>query len=169
MSGRGQADRRWRRARIVVCVCLAASVTACLQGRAGADESMTPVMREFAAAWQRADPAALASLFSPYASLVVPDGQLIEGRPAIEAFYRAALTSGYGGSRVESTIQRTYRFRRDIAIVDGAWHIGDIHGGRGPSDERGIFCAILIRVGPRWSIAALREQAGANALRPVGP
>lgn len=89
-------------------------------------------------------------------------------RPAIEAFYRAALSSGYAGSRVDSKMEYTHRFRQDIAIVDGEWHIGGIRGDSSHADERGVLSAVMIRIGTRWSIAALREQAGATAIRPPG-
>ncbi len=65
-------------------------------------------------------------------------------------------------------MEYTHRFRQDIAIVDGEWHIGGIRGDSSHADERGVLSAVMIRIGTRWSIAALREQAGATAIRPPG-
>jgi uncharacterized protein (TIGR02246 family) len=153
-----------RRACLAACTCLWLVLAGC-QEQSGPDEGFEVVTRQFSSAWKNADAHAIAELFTPDATLLVPDGLLLEGRPAIESFYKAAFASGYAGSHVDSKVARTYRFRPNIAIADGEWHIGGIRGDAKHSDERGIHCAILIRVGQRWSIAALREQSGATAIK----
>lgn len=153
---------------IVACAFVGVSTTACVDA-VDANQGFEFLVRQFSSAWQHADAHAIAELFAPDATLVVPDGRLVNGRSAIEAFYHAAFSSGYAGSRVDSKIEYTYRFRRDIAIVDGEWHIGGIRGEADHTDERGVLSAIMMRIGTRWSIAALREQAGATAIRRIGP
>lgn len=122
------------------------------------DDGVLAVTRRFAEAWQKADAHALAELFAPDATLVVPDGVLVEGRSAIETFYQFAFDNGYAGSRTDSAIQHAV-VRREMTIVDGQWRISGIRPDG--HDERGIFCGILIRNGHQWSILALREQSGA--------
>jgi len=148
---------------LAACGCV--GLLAGCQDPSGPDEGFQVLTRQFSSAWQNADAHAIAALFTPDATLVVPDGLLLEGRPAIESFYRSAFANGYAGSHVDSKVARTYRFRQDIAVVDGEWHIGGIRGDANHSDERGIHCAILMRVGHTWTIAALREQSGATAIQ----
>ena len=131
----------------------------------GSDDGFQDVIDRFSSAWQRSDPVALAGLFTADATLVIPDGQFVEGRRAIESFYRGAFDAGYAGSRVEGTLRHSRRFRRDIAIVDIEWRIRvDKAGG----DERGILSGILVETGHKWSIAALREQSGATTIQRGG-
>ncbi len=166
--GEGQGPLAMRLMLIVVCAFVGVSTAACVDA-VDANQGFESLQRQFSSAWQHADARAIADLFAPDATLIVPDGRLVEGRSAIESFYRSAFSSGYAGSRVDAKMEYTYRFRRDIAIVDGEWHIGQIHGDSSRTDERGVLSAVMMRVGNRWLIAALREQAGATAIRRLDP
>jgi uncharacterized protein (TIGR02246 family) len=136
------------------------------QTTAAAGRSVLTVTQRFSEAWQNADAHALAELFAPDATLVVPDGLLLAGRPAIESFYRFALDNGYAGTHVETSLEHT-TVRREMTIVDGQWRITGIKPD--DHDERGIFCSIVVRDGHQWSIVALREQSGAAGIRVVKP
>jgi uncharacterized protein (TIGR02246 family) len=125
-------------------------------------------IRAFGAAWGAADFRALAALFTSDATLVAPNGLLVEGRPAIESFYRTVFANGYAGSHLDSQLERAYRFRRNLAIIDGDWRITPSQSDRGKDAKRGVLSAVLVQVGTKWEIAALREQTSAAALRRVG-
>ena len=131
------------------------------------DNAIKNTTQAFAAAWNRADSKAMSETFTPDASLVIPEGVMIQGRSAIEDFYRDVFIRGYGGSRAASSVKQIRYLRDDIAVVDGEWNIEDAHDPSGGlrSPERGIFCAVLVHSKNKWLIFALRERTSAAEIK----
>jgi len=59
-----------------------------------ARESIESRNREFAAAFMRGDAEAVAALYTENGQLLPPDAAVVEGRPAIAAFWKGAIDAG---------------------------------------------------------------------------
>lgn len=134
------------------------------------DNSIKNTTQVFVAAWNRGDSKTMSETFTPDASLVIPEGLMIQGRFAIEAFYRGVFARGYQGSRATSAIKRIRYLSNDIALIDGEWSIEDVHDASGNlrNAERGIFCAVVVHSERKWLISALREQTSATEIKLQG-
>jgi uncharacterized protein (TIGR02246 family) len=114
-------------------------------------------------AWAQADAKAMASLFADDADLVIPSGDVLSGRAAIQAFYQSVFEHGYKGSHAGAEVKRV-RVAGATAIVDGVWSITgarDASGAPRPS-EQGLFTAVLEKQGSQWRVSALREMVPAG-------
>jgi uncharacterized protein (TIGR02246 family) len=69
------------------------SETTMAQGRTEVDE----VNRRFMEAFERADPASVAALYTEDAVVLPPDTPMISGRAAIEEFWRGLMAAGARG------------------------------------------------------------------------
>jgi uncharacterized protein (TIGR02246 family) len=101
----------------------------------------------------------MASLFSDDGDLVIPSGDVMSGRAAIQSFYQGVFARGYRGSHAASEIKKL-RIAGNTAIIDGTWSINgarDASGAPRPS-EQGLFTALLEKKGSTWCIMALREM-----------
>lgn len=136
---------------------------------AGSGESaaqlVEPVIGHILSAWNHSDAHAIATQYEPGGDFVSPDGIHAEGRRAIETFYHSAFTRGYAGSRAMATVIHVRNLSGTVALVDGTWTIEPTPASKIRRPEAGLFFAVLHRRGRRWSIAALREQSSARALR----
>ena len=138
-------------------------------GTAGSAAAITAATTSFTDAWNSSDGDGIARVFMKNGTLVIPDGTMLEGRSAIEAFYRDVFSRGYRGSRARSVVKRVSVLLSDVAIVDGEWSIEGAHTANGGlrSPEHGIFCAVLVHQNNSWRIAALREQTSATQVAPL--
>lgn len=106
----------------------------------------------FLAALRRGDASEAAAAYALDATLVVPAGELLRGRPAIERFWRTGMEIGIGD--VELAVLEV-RFRGDIAVEVGEYAL-HIAKEAGRSDvNRGRYL-VVHRVEPdgRWRRAA---------------
>jgi uncharacterized protein (TIGR02246 family) len=114
----------------------------------------------YVAAWDKADPSAIAGFFAADGDFINPTGFHAQGRAAIAAFYAQAFAAGYAGSQGGFALKRTRTVAPGVMVVDGDWSIRGAHapdGGARP-DEQGAATAILVQTGEGWRVAALREQ-----------
>jgi uncharacterized protein (TIGR02246 family) len=128
-----------------------------------AEQEIRRMPQDLSSAWGRADARAMAKLFAEDGDLVIPSGDLLSGRPAIQNFYQSVFARGYAGSHASSEIKRM-RVRGEMAVVDGAWNITrakDTAGAPRPT-EQGLFTAVLKKEGGQWYILALREMVPRN-------
>jgi uncharacterized protein (TIGR02246 family) len=124
-------------------------------------ETAAQVLRQgYVAAWDRADPQAIAAFFAADGDFINPTGFHAEGRAAIAAFYAQAFAAGYAGSRGGFAPSRVRAVRPDVVVVDGEW---SIEGARTPDGqprprEHGVATAVLRRDPDGWRVVALREH-----------
>ena len=113
-------------------------------------------------AWEQADAKAMASLFADDADLVIPSGDVLSGRPAIQSFYQSVFEHGYKGSHAGAEVKRV-RVAGSTAIVDGVWSITGARDAQGAprASEQGLFTAILQKQAGQWRVTALREMVPA--------
>lgn len=117
-------------------------------------EAIRALPPEFVSRWAESDSAGLAGLFVQDGDLVVPTGKTLPGRERIAAFYAAVFASGYQGTRVDFALENVRLRDERLAILDGSFSILKKAG----ADERGRFCAVLVKEGEAWKILALREM-----------
>jgi uncharacterized protein (TIGR02246 family) len=111
-------------------------------------------------AWTKGDAVAAASVMTEDADWVSGGGDVIEGRPAIEAAHREWLSGGAKGSRHAHLGTPKIRFiRSDVAVVDGDSYIGGLRDERGkempPSFSR--YTAVMVKDGGGWKVSAFRS------------
>jgi uncharacterized protein (TIGR02246 family) len=136
-------------------IALTAGLSSLAQGAASPtkdDDAIRAVVREYVAARERRDPAAIGALFTNDADQLVSSGEWRRGR---EALVTGTLASSQrtGGSR--SIVLESIRFpTRDVAIADGRY---EITGGTG-GDRRMWSTFVMTREGTAWRIAAIRNM-----------
>ncbi|MDQ2930370.1 MAG: SgcJ/EcaC family oxidoreductase [Gemmatimonadota bacterium] len=125
-------------------------------------------MKQFADAWNRADAAALAHLFTDDGDLVIPEGLLLHGRLAVQDFYASAFARGYAGSTTQADVAQLRAIAPGVMLLDATWSITGAKNTKGEPRpaERGILTAVVVKRAGRWQLAALREQEGAVAVTP---
>lgn len=67
------------------------------------DNAITTAQAAFVDALERGDAAAAAAVYTDTARLLPPAAEPMEGRPAIEAFWRAGIESGIAAVELETT------------------------------------------------------------------
>jgi uncharacterized protein (TIGR02246 family) len=128
--------------------------------------AVTGMFQAYVAAWDRADARALGAQFTVDGDFINPTGFYARGPGEVEAFYRGAFSQGYAGSKGGFSLKGVRVLAKDIVAVDGVW---SIEGARTPDGaprpaERGIATAIMVRQGPVWRVALLREQSSAQTV-----
>lgn len=123
------------------------------------EQEIRRMPQDLSSAWGRADARAMAELFAGDGDLVIPSGDFLSGRSAIQDFYQSVFEHGYAGSHAGSEIKRI-RLRGAMAVVDGAWNITGARDAAGAPrpPEQGLFTAVLKKHGGKWYILALREM-----------
>jgi len=128
-----------------------------------AEQEIRGIPQDLSTAWAHADARAMADLFAEDGDLVIPSGDFLRGRSAIQNFYRSVFEHGYAGSQAGSEIKRI-RVTGAMAVVDGGWSITgarDAAGAPRPA-EQGLFTAVLKKQGGKWHVVALREMVPRN-------
>lgn len=140
---------------MVVCTMLAQSPAV----PSSTELEIRQIPRALMSAWDQADSKAMSSLFAAESDLVIPSGDVVTGRQAIQGFYHSVFERGYRGSHASAEV-RSVRVTGLTAIVDGSWSISgakDETGAPRPS-EHGLFTAVLSKQGDKWYVTALREM-----------
>lgn len=137
---------------------------------ADAQAGAQALLGRFVDAWTKGDGQALASLFASDADFINPYGDLARGREEIGAFYSGVFKRGYGGSKADGALVSVRLLAADLAIIDGRWRIGAGRNSDGSAraEERGILSAVIGKSADGWLILALRENASAAEIKPIG-
>jgi ketosteroid isomerase-like protein len=120
----------------------AASVPASGTARAGVEAGN----KKFAAAVERADAAALASLYTPEAQVLPPNAEIVKGRAAIESFWRSTLATGVVSATLTTLDLQGQGLRADevgtytLKLKDGT------------VADRGKYLVVWTKVGGQWLI-----------------
>jgi uncharacterized protein (TIGR02246 family) len=136
-------------------LCLIIGLSGLWQGAAGHandEAAIRDVVKEYVAARERRDAAAIGALFTSDADQLVSSGEWRRGR---DELVKGTLASSQrtGGNRTITL--ETIRFpARDVAIADGRY---EITGGTG-GDRRMWSTFVMTREGGGWRIAAIRNM-----------
>jgi uncharacterized protein (TIGR02246 family) len=125
-----------------------------LLAHAASAESLSDAVRNGNAAWvaayNRGDAKAVAALYSDQATVLPPGADLVQGRPAVQAFWHAAIQSGLKNP-VLTTISVDGIGRgvaREIGRVSA-----DVPGANGQATKiEGKYVVIWRRAGKTWQL-----------------
>jgi uncharacterized protein (TIGR02246 family) len=119
------------------------------------------VVKEYVAARERSDPAAIGALFTDGADQLTSSGEWRKGRDEI---VRGTLASSARASGTRTITLETIRFpARGVAIADGRYEIAGAQEGT----RRMWTTFVLVRTSDRWRIAAIRNMLPAPPASPA--
>lgn len=121
-------------------------------------QEVLQVIRDFEAAWNAHDPAALAAFYTPDGSHALGDRPLAEGRPAVEASWRELMAGFPAGLRIAITADDVRFPSPDVALVQTYGRSGLGADDPRPNHDRGFM--VLSRTPDGWRLEALRVQSG---------
>lgn len=137
------------------------------QGRPAVEE-VAAMLREYLAAFNRHDAAALAAHWTPTGENVDLDtGETTRGREAVADVF-ATLFQADEGALIDIDIESIRPLRDDVAVVDGVTRIAftdspAAHGA--PAGSR--FSAVVVKESGRWMLESVREASLATSLAPA--
>jgi uncharacterized protein (TIGR02246 family) len=129
-----------------------------------AKSSVEPAIRSlfsnFAAAWDKHDARALASLFVEDGDLINPAGRTANSRPKIEKLFQAEHSSMFKNSRMNMTISQIRTLTSDIAVVTDNC---EVSGANDPSTNatctiKAIATFVVQNDGGTWCIVSARPM-----------
>ena len=144
----------WNRFGVVLAaVVLALSTTSARQQKQNDETAVRDTVKEYVAARERGDPAALSGLFTADADQLVSSGEWRRGR---EELVRGTLASSKSNAGSRTITLKTVRFPTpDVAIADGEYVIGATQ----TSAARSMWTSfVIVRSEGRWRISAIRNM-----------
>jgi uncharacterized protein (TIGR02246 family) len=125
------------------------------------EAAIRDVVKEYVAARERSDPAAIGALFTDSADQLTSSGEWRKGRDEI---VRGTLASSARASGARSITLETIRFPASgVAIADGRYEIAGAQEGT----RRMWTTFLLVRTSDRWRIAAIRNMLPAPPASPA--
>ncbi len=119
-----------------------------------AEAAIRATAKEYTAAFDRGDAAALAAMFTPAASVADDEGQILHGQTAIRDEY-ARLFKAYPGAKVVVAIKSVEFPAPEMAIEDGLTQVSAEQVGP-PVISRYTVCHVLMN--GKWLMASVRES-----------
>ncbi len=128
------------RTALVAIVALAAMLETGTPARAQAptDGELRRLSDAYTQAWAKADPKALAGLYTTEGLRVGPEGRVAVGRKAIEQAMLETLTGPYRGTKIGIVEGQTTRAGQDVYVAEGDVPDHRRHTRRGVPDPRPI-------------------------------
>jgi len=129
------------------------------------DAGIQDLCANFAAAWDKNDAKALASLFAEDSDLINPEGRVANGKYEIEKLFQSEQSSRFKNSRMNITISNVHTLTPDIAIVTDNCEISGVQdpSTHTPRNVKAIATFVLQRERGTWRIVSARPMI------PVGP
>jgi uncharacterized protein (TIGR02246 family) len=115
-------------------------------GRGDPREGIEAANAKFAAAYSRGDAAALAAMYTERGQLFPPNEKIIEGRAAIEKFWKAAMDSGIKTVELKTT---EVEGLGESAVEMGSY---TLYGKDGAAMDRGKYLVLWKRVDGAWKL-----------------
>ncbi|NNM78037.1 SgcJ/EcaC family oxidoreductase [Sphingomonas sp. ID1715] len=136
-------------------------------GAASTGEIASAKVRQAAAAmdaaWDRADPAAMAALFADEATIQAGPNSVLEGRAAIHAFFKRDFDTRPALLRHVSELRRVDMITPDLALVDKVVRIEQQDSeGRWEALRTFLNATIMKRVTGVWKVRAVRAHVIPN-------
>ena len=121
------------------------------------EAAVRQLVRDYVAAREKGDPAAIAPLFTPDADQLVSSGEWRVGREAVVAGTVASSRQNSGARTI--AITRIRFLSPDIALVDGRYTLAPRDG----AAARQMWTSLLLqKAEARWRIAAIRNMLPAS-------
>lgn len=132
---------------VVMSVMLAAaSIASAQQSSAAVRKAIVAASAEFSAAFARGDGAGVAALYSESAQVFQPNGNIINGRAAIQTFWQGGIDSGLKQAKLETV--EVYGTGALVAEV-GTY---SVLGGNGEVLDSGKYIVLWKREKGKWRL-----------------
>ena len=119
---------------------------------------------EFAAAWNRHDPHAMASLYTDDADLINPSGRAAKSRTEIEKMFKDEHGTQFKDSHMSLRFEDLRLLAPEIVVTD---HAFEVSGALDPSGKeitlRGHLTAVLRKLGDTWLMTVCRPMVPVTA------
>jgi uncharacterized protein (TIGR02246 family) len=141
---------------------LVLSVSAFAHGQTGSGDeaAVRRVIQQFDEARSKADWKNASGLYLEDGTNLTSSGEWRRGRADIEKRGAATTAGVYKGGRFTTKIESVRMLGPSTAIVDGAFEISNIPGGK---NRRGHSTYVLVKSGDAWRIAASRSMVPVTA------
>jgi uncharacterized protein (TIGR02246 family) len=114
-----------------------------------ADPDAQKLADQYSAAFSKADAKALAALYTADATRLGPDGQLINGRAAIEKAYVDGFAGPLKGSKLTLQQGRVQVVTPDVKVMEGRFATD------GVAAVKGRYVNTIVRQGGHWLLATV--------------
>jgi uncharacterized protein (TIGR02246 family) len=128
-------------------------------GEAAEERAVRAVADRFGAAWNRHDAKAMAATFAADGDIVNPYGEVVKGRPALEALFAREQAGFARSSRFASTVESLRFLKPDIALVDGTVTVSGVRGDGADAPAatlKGRYTDIVAKREGQWLVLARR-------------
>jgi uncharacterized protein (TIGR02246 family) len=115
-------------------------------GSPGPREGIEAANVEFAAALRRSDAGAVAAMYTERGQLFPPNEKIVEGRAAIEKYWKAAMNSGIKAIELKTTEVESLG---DSAVEVGSY---TVYGKDGAAIDRGKYLVLWRRADGAWKL-----------------
>lgn len=129
---------------LIIC---AASIAEAQQPARAAIEANT---RQFIAAFNKGDAAAVANMYTTGARLLPPNAEMVEGRANIQKYWQEAITAGFKMVSLEAVHIET---QGNIAVEVGRYTITVPGAGGVTTTDKGKYVVTWKREGRSWKLA----------------
>ena len=118
------------------------------------------IFMRFAAAWDKHDAKALASLFGEDGDLINPEGRVANGRHDIEKLFQDEQSSRFKTSKMNMSISRIRTLTPDIAIVTANCEVSGVHdpSANVPRTLKAIATFVVQNEQGGWRIVSARPM-----------
>jgi uncharacterized protein (TIGR02246 family) len=115
-------------------------------GRSGPREGIEAANAEFAAAVRRSDAGAVAAMYTERGQLFPPHEKIVEGRAAIEKYWKASMDSGIKAIELKSAEVE--------GLGESAVEVGSytVYGKGGAAIDRGKYLVLWRRMDGAWKL-----------------
>lgn len=116
--------------------------------------------QQFAQAWNRHDPAAMAQFYAADATLVNPFGRSAKGRAEIQKLFQYEQSAMMGNSRMEQTVTSVRPLGTEYAFVDSNVTISGIHSPDGTPmpTQRFVNSSLVVQRNGKWQFLDSRPH-----------
>jgi len=142
---------------LIGCVALAAPAHA--QDEGGDEAAVQAVAQKWVEAWNAADMAAVAALYTEDADYQDVFAQRYEGRAAIEQAFAEINSDQYQGTQLELESISLRLLSPTLAVSDTRWKMTGMPEGDGPAaPAEGLSTVVFVAQGDHWLITAHRSR-----------
>lgn len=143
---------------MALAVCSAATLA---QDRQKDEAAINALNEKFAAAWNKADGAAMAMTYAEDGCLIDPFGNEARGRPAVDSLLTATVTMSLKGSTTSFAIEHIRFLAPDVAFVDATQTISGVVSPEGeplPEMQFHLVLSMIEKGGKWWYVDARPYQ-----------
>lgn len=142
---------------IVVGILLSGAASFARAQSSASAQELRDTVKQYVATWNAHDPSILAEIFAADADMIMGNGPILSGRPAIESWWRDYFAVQEPERTLTIEVQDTRTISADVVLLNVRTTTG---GGTAAGTELGARRArgtwVLVQQGDDWLISAMR-------------